>query len=149
MRSAYIPHDRVQLVCLDQSRTKQAFGEETNINAIMAKFEKTGLIDHLNTHQGDYGDFANYADFHTSMNLIRAAGEMFMTLPPGIRSRFGNEPGQFVSFAQDPDNLAELRKMGLANPEVPNASPDDAIIPPVAKEPEEPPKAPEPPETGS
>lgn len=139
MRSAYYPHDRVQLTCLDKSRTKQSFEGETNINNIMRKYEKTGLIEHLNTHRGDYGNFLGYEDYHASLNRIRAAGESFMSLPPRIRTKFDNDPGKFMSFAQDPANLDELVEMGLAI----SRPGEDAPAPPGSEPPADP--SPEPP----
>jgi len=115
MHSAYHPHDRVQLDP-GPGRTKQSFAEESNINVIMKKYEKTGLLDHLNTHEGNYGNFIGYADYHSSMNAIREAGEAFMTIPAGVRAKFGNDPALFLEFVQNPDNKEEMIKMGLARP---------------------------------
>lgn len=142
---AYHPHDRVQVFFPEKSRTKQSFADETNINEIMRKYEKTGLIAHLNTHQGEYGDFLGFEDYHTSLNRIHAAREAFMSIPAGIRSRFNNDPATFMSFAQNPDNLDELRKMGLAHPVEPEAPP---VVPPTEDTPVptvKPGEAPEPP----
>ncbi len=125
----YHPHERVTLDP-GPGRTKQSFAEESNINIIMKRYEKTGMLDHLNAHRGDYGDFIGASDYHTSMNLIREAGEMFMEIPAGVRARFGNDPAEFLEFVQDPDNLEEMVKMGLATkneteaPEAPESPPE-------------------------
>lgn len=123
----YYPHERVQLDP-GPGRTKQSFSEESNINLIMAKYEKTGMLDHLNTHQGDYGNFIGAQDYHTSMNLIREAGEAFMTIPAGVRAKFDNDPARFLAYVQDPENKAGMVKLGLAHPsplEVPPGSEKD------------------------
>ncbi len=113
MQGMYVPHDRVQLEP-GPGRTKQSFSEESNINLIMAKYEKTGMLDHFNQHEGQYGNFIAAPDYHTSMNLIREAGEMFMEIPATIRAKFGNDPAQFLAFVQDPDNEDKMVEMGLA-----------------------------------
>jgi len=135
----YHPHDRVQLDP-GPGRTKQSFAEESNINIIMRRYEKTGILDHFNTHQGDYGDFIGAQDYHTSMNLIREAGEAFMTIPAGVRAKFENDPARFLEFVQDPENLDEMVKMGLAaNPEgvVEEAPAEPEMDLPAPKEPDQ------------
>lgn len=113
MNGMYNPHDRVQLDP-GAGRTKQSFYEESNINLIMAKYEKTGLLDHVNTHEGNYGDFIAAPDYHTAMNQIRDAGEMFMAIPANTRSEFENDPARFLEFVQDEGNYDRMVEMGLA-----------------------------------
>jgi len=142
MLSMHRPHDRVQLDP-GEGRTKQSFAEESNINLIMAKYEKTGMLDHLNTHRGDYANFIGAEDYHTSMNLIREAGEAFMTIPAGVRARFDNDPARFLAFVQNEKNLDEMIEMGLARkggPEAPGG--------PEPKTPEDPPLPVDPPPDG-
>ncbi len=129
MKIAYQPHDRVQIHFTEPTMTKQSFADECDVNNIMARFEKTGVLEHLNTHQGDYADFIGVEDYHTSLNRIHEATEAFMTIPANIRAEFDNDPGKFVAFADDPKNLDRMVELGLANKPL-TASPDDAIIPP-------------------
>ncbi len=110
----YHPHERVQLDP-GPGRTKQSFSEESNINLIMKKYEKTGMLDHLNQYEGRYGDFIAAPDYHTAMNSIRSAGEMFMQIPATIRAKFDNDPAQFLAFVQNPDNREQMVEMGLAH----------------------------------
>ena len=63
------------------------------------------------------GDFTAAPNYQESLNLMIEARESFMQLPAKIRSRFQNDPGQFVDFTSDPANSEELRKMGLWSPE--------------------------------
>ena len=97
-----------------ETMTQQHMAEACDINNIMARYEETGLIDHLNQYQGEYGDFTVMPDFHTAMNKIKAAEEMFLTLPAKVREKFENDPGSFVEFATNEDNLDEMRELGLA-----------------------------------
>lgn len=145
MQSAYHPHDRVQLDP-GPGLTKQSFAKESNINLIMAKYEKTGILDHLNTHEGKYDNFIGYPDYHTAMNQIRQAGEMFMSIPAGVRAVFDNDPAKFLEFAQDPENHDDLVEMGLARAQPPTSeAPPEAEKPPKgAKVPEEKPSSEEP-----
>lgn len=114
-RTAYGPKIKQQLVCNDPSRAKQSMKDECDINFIMAKYQKTGLVNHLSRFQGEYGDFPDLTlDFQEAMQALADASEMFETIPASIRKRFNNDPGEFLSFATDPQNQSELQRLGLA-----------------------------------
>ena len=116
-RSFYIPHKRVQLSFEGtKSLTQQSMSAECDINRIMARFEKTGLIDHVNKFEGNYGDFSEMQDYATSMNQVLAAQEMFASLPSGIRQKFNNSPREFLEYVDKEENHEEMRKLGLMPP---------------------------------
>jgi len=125
---------------------KQSFKEECDINGIMSRFEKSGLMDHVNKFQGDYGDFTEAQDYHTSMNQILAAQAAFDSLPAKMRSRFGNQPAAFLEFVEDESNEDEMREMGLLPPTTRKEGPEVPIpapAPPTTTElPEAPPDPP-------
>lgn len=115
----------------DRPRVKQEIGEnpgqvqqhladETDINNIMRRYQKTGELRHITPMAGEYGDFSNAPDYRTAMDQLIAADHLFMELPAAVRDRFGNDPAQFMEFATNKENLDELRRMGLA-PEAPKA----------------------------
>lgn len=104
---------RVQLQCNDPSLAKQSFQKECDINTIMSKYQKTGLISHVAKHQGSYDDLPTQIDYHASQNAIIAADAAFASLPSSVRSQFQNDPAAFLDFAQDPSNEDEMREMGL------------------------------------
>lgn len=101
------------LECLDVSRTKQQFAEECDINTIVRRFNLTGALP-TDVRVPQYADFEEAIDFHTSMNAICLAHEAFDQMPSDVRYRFGNDPGVFVDFCNDPANVEEMIKMGLA-----------------------------------
>ena len=118
-----------------KGRTKQWHKKECDINQIMAKYQKTGVIDHVNTHQENYG-FATSEDLHESLNLINTANDMFADLPSKARVEFNNEPGQFLDFVQDPKNHSKLYDLGLS--EYPYIEAPKSIKNPVEKPTEKP-----------
>jgi len=124
-----LERERVQTKIEGLSLAKQSFGKECDINNIMRKFEKTGLVNHLNNHNGGYGNYIGYEDYHSSLNKILAADNAFKALPPAIRNKFSNDPAQFLEYAQNADNLPEMRELGLAPPEPPKLPIDE---PPAA-----------------
>lgn len=105
------------LKCVDASLTQQSQKEEADINTLVKRFGVTGLMP-----QGvavpQYKDFDDVFDFQSAMNVINEAKHSFMQMPGAIRRRFGDDPQQFLEFCGDKDNLDEMRKMGLALPEV-------------------------------
>lgn len=123
-------------VGLDTSKggpgAKQSFKEECDINRIMAKYQKTGVVNWLSKREGQYRDVSS-VDFMESMNVIAKANEMFAELPSSVRKRFANDPAEFLVFMHDEGNTEEAIKLGLATrrpePAAPPAKPSTA--PPV------------------
>lgn len=116
------------------SKAKQAFASECDINTIMARYQKTGLIEHVNEHGPRYGDAASYTDYHASMNLVAETNSMFSELPAQIRSQFDNDPSLFLDFIADPENREEMIKMGLTVDQVRSDAPQDPPDPETAPE---------------
>ena len=129
----YGPKIKVRLTCTGPGKAKQSFQAECDINNIMAKYQKTGLLDHINKHGESYG-FASSLDFTQANQVIAKANSMFEELPSATRNRFDNDPAKFLDFVQNPDNLEEMQSLGLANTPVPGATPD--LDRPVEDEPE-------------
>ncbi len=121
IRNAFSRGLRVQVVFEGTGRTRQSSRDECDINVIMSKYAKTGFINHLTRHGGDYG-FASSVDFHGAMNIVTKADQMFGDLPAVARNRFHGDPAEFLDFVADPDNLDEMRLLGLAVPKVPDAT---------------------------
>lgn len=104
------------LKCLDKSLTQQHLAEETDINWIVKRYAQTGEVPQ---HQLPplNSDFAANLTFEQSMNLIVEARESFDALPSEIRTRFHNNPAEFVDFMSDAKNGDQIREMGLYNEE--------------------------------
>lgn len=113
-----MPYQRTDVVTvLDPvSMTKQSFADECDINNIMRRYEKDGVLQHLNKYEGNFGDFTGAVEYHEAMGIVARADQMFMDLPASIRAQFGNDAGAFVEFATNPKNEDKLIEMGLAHP---------------------------------
>ncbi len=127
----------VKLKMYGKSVTKQSFKDDCDINLIMAKFVKTGVLDHQRTHGAEYG-FASSDDFRDSMEIISKAQTMFEELPSHLRNQFDNDPAEFLDFVQDPENLAEMQEMGLATKTL--NTPEPSLAKPPLKTSQQPPK---------
>lgn len=114
----YVEHDPVTSNTEGASRTRQEFAEECDINTIMARYEATGVISHVDQRQPMYADLTQMpSDLQTAMTMLDAATESFMSLPASVRKEFDNDPYRFVEFAQFEANAGRLREWGLMAPE--------------------------------
>lgn len=104
---------RVQTKVKGKSRAIQSAKEECDINNILAKYKKSGIITHVKDHGPQYADLPDGVDFQTSMNMVVQAQQLFDSLPSSIRARFGNSPAAYLDFVADPANEAELQEMGV------------------------------------
>ena len=100
------------LVSDPETRTQQQFAEECDINTIVERFGLGyKMPEALRLPQ--YGDFTGLDSYHDAVNAIALAGESFDALPANVRTRFQNDPGQFVEFMMDDKNRDEAVKLGL------------------------------------
>lgn len=126
--------------------TEQHHKMECDINNIVDKFDRRGVIEHRNEHRGTYG-FATSNDFQEAMYVVAEAQSMFNELPSHIRNKFENDPAKFLDFVQEPKNAGQMVELGLATSvddipsKVPQIKPEDlrsaladALNPPDPKE---------------
>lgn len=104
-----------------RSMTKQEFSKESDINAILKRFEKTGMIDHVNNKTPNYMDVSGVRDYREAIENVRVVDEYFTQLPADLRARFANDPAVFLDFMSDGDNYNEAVKLGL----IPNEGSND------------------------
>lgn len=126
------------------SMTVQSQREEADINVLVKRFGVTGMLPQVPVPP-TYGDFSMAGDYRQALDQINLARLSFSRLAPEVRRRFGNDPALFVEFCMDPENLPEMRKMGLAVPE--KAQEEPRAVPPVEAPPE--PAAPTAPPAGT
>jgi len=96
------------------SKTDQNQMASCDINNILKKYAKTGLLPDLIKSNPMYGDFTNTMDYHQSLDFVLHAQAQFEALPALVRARFDHDPANFLEFANDPKNLDEMVEMGLA-----------------------------------
>lgn len=93
------PATRVSLVAQD-GMTHQEFRDDCDINRIMKKYLKTGLVP-MFVEPGRYGDFSTVGDFHEAQETLIRAKTQFDSLPAKVRERFKNDPGEFLAWVKD------------------------------------------------
>jgi hypothetical protein len=97
-----------------KTMTEQHHAKTCNINWIMQKYAKTGLIDHVNRHQASYGDVSR-ADFETAMNLVCEQQTEFEELPAKVRAMYEHNVVNYLEALETEEGRAE--HANLLNPQ--------------------------------
>lgn len=98
-----------------ESMTKQSFADEVNINSILKRFEKTGMVTHLNEGEPFYGDVSELVGFQDALNVVAKGTQLFMALSAEVRERFANDPARLIAFLDDDGNYEEAVRLGIVN----------------------------------
>lgn len=115
--------------------TKQSFKDECDVNKIIARFEKTGMIEAINKKQPFYGDVSALVDYHEALNVVAEAQSLFNAMSAEVRERFSNDPEKMIAFLNDKSNDKEAIEMGLVIPPSPEILPNATAEPVVALKP--------------
>lgn len=132
--SSYSPSPQIKVGFSTKGRTKQSFKAECDINQILARFLKTGVLDFVQKNKPRYGDVTGL-DYQSAVLKVAGAKTMFNELPSQLRARFDNDPGTFLSFIEDERNLDEAVELGLLKRrEAPQANAKAEPLPPSHRE---------------
>lgn len=113
IRCAY-DRERLSFSTVGPSLTDQSMAEECDVNRILERYQRTGVMDHINRFEGSYGDFLDApTDYQTAINQVMAADDAFATLPSAVRRRFSNSVSDFLLFCSDDRNRDEMQSLGL------------------------------------
>lgn len=124
----YRQHARVIAPVGDHSMTKQSSKNECDINLILKQYQKTGIINHIQSHQPSFQDLPDQSDYQSSLHLLREAQNAFAQLPSKVREHFDNNPALFLGAFNDPRQYDYLREYGLLKPlPAPAATPDPGL----------------------
>lgn len=104
----------------DRSLTNQADMDASDINKIMARYEKTGvLVDPIGIERKPmYADFTEIKDYHSMLSSIRNVERAFNLLPVYVRNRFQNDPQKLIDFLENSKNDKEAVELGLKTRDV-------------------------------
>lgn len=121
----------------EKTKTQQQFAQEVDINTIVARAVKTGMLGDpmsINARQAIFGDFSEVGSYHACLNRVMAAQGAFMQLPADLRASFDNDPGKLMEFMGNPANKDKAIELGLiVKPEKPAPAPlgPEVTPPPV------------------
>lgn len=112
-RSKFSPRVAVIAMSADDGRTQQHFKDQVDINRILAKYRKTGVIEHVKRAQARYGDFTELAEYAQNLDKVAKAQQAFESLPAELRNKFNNNIPGFFDYIMQPENFDECVKMGI------------------------------------
>ena len=84
-----------------------------DINYIVDKFTRTGVLDHNQQYGGQYGNFIAGDIYEIAQDAIAQANGIYESLPGAIRQQFPHGTAQFLDFINDPENAEEIEALGL------------------------------------
>lgn len=97
---------RKNLTKLDtgKSDTAQDKRNQCDINRIMERAKKNGIMPNFNQRKLIYADFASLPTYQESLNKVIAMENEFMSLPAKTRKEFDNDPQKLLDFVTNPAN---------------------------------------------
>jgi len=125
---------RTPLTFPAQGKTKQSFKDECDINNIMARYRRTGLLEFVQANQARYMDCTGY-DYQAAQQTIAQANGLFQAMPAALRAQFDNDPAKFLTFCEDERNLPRLEEMGLLRPDYQSGTPPTGAAPAAPPDP--------------
>lgn len=108
-----------------ESEVQQSGKDDADINVIVKRFG-IGFEMPAARAAAQWGDFSQVTEYQEALHQVMEAQEAFMELPATVRSRFNNQPGEFLEFIHNPANAEEAYKLGLL--EVPDEVPPARVV---------------------
>jgi phage internal scaffolding protein len=107
-------YDEHLVVGLDCSKdvkiTKDSFKDECDINVIMVRYARTGVLPE-NYRQPQYADVSEIPSYMEALEVVRQAEDAFYALPAQARLECANDPAVFIDRLRSDEAWA--RKHGL------------------------------------
>lgn len=114
---ATVPEDQKPVFreITEPSKTQQQFKEESSISYMVKKFGIANMPRPME-HFAFFADVSQIGDLADAEMQLRAAEEMFQSIPADIRARFGNDKYELLAFLEDEDNYEEGVELGILRP---------------------------------
>lgn len=106
-----VPDTRVY--CPAETLTRQSMKDECDINIIMGRYLKTGVLSHVSRDNPVFADVSDLPDYRESVERVKSADALFNSLDAGVRAKFGNDTAAFLDAVMDPGREAELVALGV------------------------------------
>lgn len=116
---------RFQRDCSGASRTDQSYKKAVDINNIIAKFQKTGVLPE--NSMGVYGDFSSIPTLEEAHEAIIKATEQFYALPAGVRKEMDNDPSKLELWLSNEANYDKALSYGLVEPKIVETTLGDVV----------------------
>lgn len=104
-----------------KSRTQQHFKNEVNINNIIDKYRKTGILGdpfREGLRKPLFGDFSEVPGLLEGYIKVEKVKNYFNNLPSRVRNYFKNDLSRFLAFMSDNANIPKARELGIIEPDL-------------------------------
>lgn len=115
IQDVYKPDCRPVVEC-GPGVTRESEMDSCDINKIVARFEKTGILPNNVREGGLFIDVSECGDYRDALDRVIKADKLFMQLPPKVRLEFANDPAKFLDYMADPANREDMVKRGIVEP---------------------------------
>lgn len=92
---------------------KQSMREECDVNKIVLRFQKTGLLTHVASGVPAFVDVSELGDYRSVIEQVRLVEEYFLGLPAKVRSAFENDARSFMDYLEGDPSQGDLEALGL------------------------------------
>lgn len=115
-RTVYSARDEEHkgIIFTSDSLCQQHFRDECNINVIVDRYVKTGVMEHLADVPPHFADVSEIpTDLASAYDAVFAAESAFMSLPSALRKSLDNDPARLDAWLHDDKNRVDAIKYGL------------------------------------
>lgn len=109
--TSFVRPPRVSSDVGGESLTQQQFAQECDINYIVRRAQRTGVVP-IVPKELVFG-VDDGMSFQDRMNNLSAVKEYFMSLPSEMRMKWSNDVAAFCAWMSDEANMGEAVKLGL------------------------------------
>lgn len=95
-----------------ESVTQQHLKDKCDVNNIMRRYMKTGVIDHIKQNKAFYGDVTGL-DYRDAHEKVLRAQEAFNALPAKLRRMMDNDPQNFLDWMSSDKDIEMKKELGL------------------------------------
>lgn len=111
------PRLRDVVVECGPGRARQSMKDECDINNIVARYARTGMVSHMARGAPVYVDVSELGDYREVVDRIARAERVFAALPAKVRAAFDNSAPAFMDACLDPSQADRLVELGVFAPE--------------------------------
>lgn len=104
---------RVQIETDKKSKVDHSMSKMLNINSIMDKYSKTGVLPQFKQKVAQYMDTTEIPSYMEAHELITGAHELFMEFPSDIRKLMDNDPANMEAVLNNPEYKDLLIDRGI------------------------------------
>lgn len=121
-------------------RTKQSFKDECDIQNILSRYHKTGMVSHLAAGVPRFVDVSEVGSYREAMERMLAAKDYFMKLPAKVRAEFNHDPAEYVELLSSEGAQERLEELAAElyprkAPKAPERAPEPVVTPPEPEAP--------------